>query len=159
MKAVAGIVRRQGAVLLIKQQGRDAPGPSWALPGGRVEDGEDLLTALHREVREETGLAVQSAGRLAWAVEVTGNEASYVAFAFEITVHDGPLAPNDPDGVILDARYVPIQEAIRLVGETLPWPQMREPLLAYLQDAGASTIGSFYHYDNRAPAGTTQAAL
>ena len=32
---------------------------SWSLPGGKLEDGETLAEALVREMKEETGLAVE----------------------------------------------------------------------------------------------------
>ncbi len=58
--AVAGLVRdAEGRVLMIRSPRRD-----WEFPGGQVEEGEDLVTALQREVLEETGITV-SVGKLA----------------------------------------------------------------------------------------------
>lgn len=50
----AVILNDQGQVLLHRRRVEEG----WAPPSGAVEPGEDVLTALHRELREETGLAV-----------------------------------------------------------------------------------------------------
>ena len=39
------------------------PRRGWEFPGGQVEAGEDLITALKREIKEETGIVVR-VGRL-----------------------------------------------------------------------------------------------
>ena len=43
-----------GKVLLVRHHKR-----GWEIPQGRVEEGESLLDALHREIREETGVEVE----------------------------------------------------------------------------------------------------
>jgi 8-oxo-dGTP pyrophosphatase MutT (NUDIX family) len=52
--SIKGVVVRGGRVLLLLNE-RD----EWDLPGGRPDPGEEDRAALVREVREETGLAVE----------------------------------------------------------------------------------------------------
>lgn len=52
--SVKGVLIHDGCVLLLLNE-RD----EWDLPGGRPDPGEDHRAALVREVREETGLAVE----------------------------------------------------------------------------------------------------
>lgn len=52
----------QGDSLLITHQ--DAPTPEYQLPGGGIDPGESMLSALHREVFEETGWRVAPVRRL-----------------------------------------------------------------------------------------------
>jgi 8-oxo-dGTP diphosphatase len=48
-----------GNKILLVERGREPLKDWWSLPGGVVETGEYLEAALRREVREETGLAVE----------------------------------------------------------------------------------------------------
>ena len=54
------------SVLLLRMQRPDRPGHFWLLPGGGIKPDEDRLSALRREVWEETGFAVHDEPRLLW---------------------------------------------------------------------------------------------
>jgi 8-oxo-dGTP diphosphatase len=49
--AVGGIVEDEGNILLVKTQHG-----GWVFPGGQVEAGENLMDALSREIKEESGI-------------------------------------------------------------------------------------------------------
>jgi 8-oxo-dGTP pyrophosphatase MutT (NUDIX family) len=61
---VAGVVVHDGRVLMHKDDMSDF----WVLPGGSCEFGEDSMSCLAREFREELDADVQ-VGRLLWLVE------------------------------------------------------------------------------------------
>ncbi len=56
--AVGAIIVVAGRVLLVRRGAQPLKG-EWSLPGGALEIGETLSAGLIREVREETGLAVE----------------------------------------------------------------------------------------------------
>jgi 8-oxo-dGTP diphosphatase len=145
MRVAAAVIRRDGQILLVKLQGPDHDAASWALPGGRVLPDEPIIAALYREVREETGLRVTAVGRLLWAVEVRSqNQPDVQALVYEASVDRFELLPADPDGFVLEARFVGFAEADRLIASTLPWRSMSEPLLAFLRGTAVPGTNWFY---------------
>ena len=60
---VAVVVERDGAVLLVRR--KQHGGGSWSVPGGYLDQGEELAEAAQRELREETGIEVEELSFLA----------------------------------------------------------------------------------------------
>ena len=58
---VGAVVWRGDEVLIIKR-GRPPRMGEWSIPGGRIQWGETLEDAVHREVREETGCTIEIIG-------------------------------------------------------------------------------------------------
>jgi 8-oxo-dGTP diphosphatase len=118
---VGAVARRDDAILLVHERTLGGEGPDqWTLPGGRLERGELLDAAVKREVEEETGLVVTSVGSLAFATQhyAPGRDQPLLFLAFHVDVADSPgdrFTPDDPDDLIIEARFVPVPEAIDLV--------------------------------------------
>ena len=108
--AVVTRMRRDGcAELLVVQRQRDPGKGLYAVPGGKMEDGESLRQCAEREVLEETGLRIRAAERGAYAFLV-GDYVVVDVRAELVNSHDEPVAASDA----LDARFVSAEEFARL---------------------------------------------
>ncbi len=96
---VTGVVRDdQGRVLLLRHR-MWPPGRQWGLPSGFAHKGEDFRTTVVREVKEETGLDVET-GRL---VMLNSGFRTRVEVVYEAVLVGGELRLDPSE--ILEARW------------------------------------------------------
>jgi len=94
--AVSGAIFRDGRILLVRRARSPANG-FYSLPGGRVEFGESLHTALHREIDEETGLKIEIVGLAGWreVLPETSRGGHYLIMSFAARWIGGEPVLND----------------------------------------------------------------
>lgn len=117
-----------GRSLLMVLQGRRDETPTWAVPGGLIEPGENPEQAAVRETKEETGLEV----RVLRPYTVINGVKAYGAYRvhyFEAEVVGGRARAADPEGFIHQVAWVP---ADRLRDLQLTHEDQRQILTSFL---------------------------
>ena len=94
--AVSAAIFRDDKILLVRRARSPAKG-FYSLPGGRVEFGESLHAALHREVDEETALRIEIIGLAGWREVVPGPSGGghYLIMSFAARWTSGEPVLND----------------------------------------------------------------
>ncbi len=107
---VAAVVFYQGKFLLVEERDKQSQQLVLNQPAGHVESHEDLITAVARELFEETGLALQANGWLGISQLVAGNGHRYVRvnFYFEPQLLPEQYQPQDTD--ILALHWLTLQQ-------------------------------------------------
>ncbi|CAN5525537.1 hypothetical protein BH24ACT4_BH24ACT4_00700 [soil metagenome] len=141
-----GIVASDDGVLLVQNRRRDGR-LDWSPPGGVIDPGETLLDGLTREVAEETGLVV--AGWEGPAYEISA-EAPDMGWRLAVEAHvavgvTGELGSEDPDGIVVAARYLGADECAGLLTGAPRW--VAEPLLDLLAEPSAASRRYRYRVD------------
>jgi 8-oxo-dGTP diphosphatase len=127
------LIVSDGGVLLVRNRRRNGS-HDWTPPGGVIDEGETVIDGLTREVEEETGLRVTEwvgpvyevrcdAPDLGWRLRVE----AHLAVAYE-----GVLRIDDPDGIVVDARFVEVDACGAHLDGGHPW--VREPLTEWLAE-------------------------
>lgn len=107
-------IDEQERVALVGQHRYTLDVHSWEIPEGGVAAGEDPIEGAKRELREETGLVARE-WRLLGTYHLSNSVSDEKAFLYVATgLRHGP-AELDPSEGDLTVRWVPFEEAIRMV--------------------------------------------
>lgn len=144
-QVAAGLMEMDGRLLLVENLRRNGK-RDWSTPGGVVEHGEDPVDGLTREVLEETGLTVTEWSGPTYTVETVAAD-----MGWHLTVHvftalswTGEVTTgDDPDGIVVDARFAQGHECAELLHTAGRW--VAEPVLEWLADRWEGTRAFRFH--------------
>lgn len=107
MKVAVGVIRdAENRYLITQRSMQTTHGGYWEFPGGKLEQGEDGLSALTREIAEEVGLSVLSSqflGKIEHAYP--GRQVELLVYLIE--AYSGTADRLEGQ---MDLRWVPIEE-------------------------------------------------
>lgn len=148
----SGILEGPDGILLVQNRRRDGS-LDWSPPGGVVEvaDGEAVVDGLTREVQEETGLTVTAWSGPVWSVEAEAPDAGYLlrVQVYRALAFEGDILIDDPDGIVVDARFVPLDDCRAQLAST--WIPTHEPLGEWLAERWDDTRAYRYQIAGNRP--------
>jgi mutator protein MutT len=124
----AAVSRADGALLAARRSAPPELAGRWELPGGKVEPGEDDVTALARELLEELGVVVEVGERVGgdWPIRP-----GVVLRVYRGVIREGEPRPLEDHDAL---RWVTTDE-----WDTLAWLPADRPIVATLCEGSRST--------------------
>ncbi len=91
IKVTCAIIENEGKVLCAQRSEKMKHPHKWEFPGGKVEDDEDLISCLKREIKEELGVTIEVLEQLpTFTHSYTGN-INITLFPFRCGITSGNI--------------------------------------------------------------------
>ncbi|RFO97970.1 8-oxo-dGTP diphosphatase MutT [Rhodoferax lacus] len=118
--AVGVLVRPDGAFLLTSRPVGKAYAGYWEFPGGKLETGESVEQALHRELHEELGIAIGAV--TPWRVEMVDYPHALVRLHFcKVFAWSGELQMREAQSFAWEQLPVQVQPVLPGTVPVLEW--------------------------------------
>ena len=110
--------------------------------GGHVEKGEDVLSAARRELREETGLAIDDLVLTGVVVIDAGSPTGIELFVFKAVYNGGEIVPSSEGSLEwVEVGEIDRQKTVEDLPKVLP--------MVYSHRPGTSLFWGYYSYDTK----------
>jgi 8-oxo-dGTP diphosphatase len=126
LTVVAGVIERDGWILIAQRKPGDRLEHQWEFPGGKVEPGETPPEALVRELREEFGVETEVGPYIGVSVFAYAH-ITIELLAYWVRYHSGTFALHDHQAI----RWVSIPEL-----DKYPFAPADIPLVQLVQEQG-----------------------
>ena len=128
IEVVAAVIFREGKVLCVQrpQNSKEYISSKWEFPGGKVEQGEDRIQALKREISKELHFEIQNIDFL-MTVEYTYPDFNLVMHAYKCEISSGKPVLTEH----VDMKWLPVDKL-----DQLDWAAADIPIVKYLQARG-----------------------
>lgn len=111
---VSCYLENNGDILVLHRQDCKPEGNVWGLPAGKIDEGEDMIAAMLREIKEETGIAIQVDKLMHLdTLYVKYPEYHFIYHMFKVVLEDRPevvLSDNEHKGY----KWLKPEEVIKL---------------------------------------------
>ena len=120
LTVVAGIIRRDRAILIAQRKRGDRLEYKWEFPGGKLEPGETPEQALVRELREEFAIETE-VREFVGGSTFSYDDLSIELLAYRVVECSGSFVLNDHEAI----RWVPVAELAAYDFAPADWPIVR----------------------------------
>ena len=127
---VAGLIVRDGKLLIAQRPGDKHMGGRWEFPGGKIEKGESPEAALRRELSEELGIEVK-VGRIYHAVMHSYPEKDVLLLFYRCRLISGEPRPIEE----ADVRWITENEI-----RSYNWAEADIPAVQWIEHDGLGAI-------------------
>lgn len=111
------VLNERDEILLLQQYRYPIRALSWELPAGKIDDGETPLEAVIREVREESGLVIETAEEMGWFYPLnsctTEKGYNFIARVSGQNLESADVSMQDE--AIVDKRFVSLDAALEMI--------------------------------------------
>ena len=105
-QVVAALIVRENEILICQRTEEQTMPFQWEFPGGKVEPGEDLKDALHRELEEELGIDAVIGRKTAAIQHTYAGGSSVELYFFRVDHFEGEIENR----IFRDVRWVERKE-------------------------------------------------